>query len=346
MDKQVLSRVRELSLAKVAKVFADDPAGEPQPQPEPTAPVVEPNSYQDYARRMGLAQYEPNVQGRIGGQVAGGMIRGEEGANAAFGPITKLLRDARKHYTPQDYTTRNKAFSEETGIPAEYAAGKMHEKLTEAVREVETGTPGTSDAPGAVGWKDWLTTNWQTLLPVGGLISYAFGGNVGKALGVMAMAAGGYNLYERYQRLSNPDHKYNAPIMAAIHAAANQQGPNGKPAPFSDLDAVAATVAGQYGDPSLKQVVKSGLVDYGFLASHGFKEHMMNQARMVPNQVLRDWFGRQTAGRVAGPAPAPTENVASTVLNQLQGWGSQARGWGGQGWNTAKGWLAPEAQPR
>jgi hypothetical protein len=52
---------------------------------------------------------------------------------------------------------------------------------------------------------DWIKSNPAALLVPAGLIATLFGGNVGKVLGVLAMAGGGYNLFNRYKGMTSPE---------------------------------------------------------------------------------------------------------------------------------------------
>ncbi len=207
---------------------------------------------------------------------------------------------------------------------ADEAPKRMYAAAQKGVADVEQATPGTADAKGATGWQDWLTNNWQTLLIPAGLIGVAFGGDIGKVLGVMSLAAGGYNLYERYNRLTDPENQFNAPLTWAIQQAAKQVDENGQPAPFSNLDAIAAQADAQFGIPGTGPAVKTGLLDYTFLASHGFKEVMSRQLQQAPRRMVQQYFGPRVAERVAGPAPAPS--AFGGAMQQAGNWVRDAMG--------------------
>jgi len=63
----------------------------------------------------------------------------------------------------------------------------------------------SKDNPNGFGITDWLTSNWGNIAVPAGILLSMFGGRTGAILGGLAMAAGGYNLYNRYQTLMSKE---------------------------------------------------------------------------------------------------------------------------------------------
>ncbi len=90
-------------------------------------------------------------------------------------------------------------------------AGKLKET---AVANTASGTVNplvknimseSKDNPNGFGITDWLTSNWGNIAVPAGMLLSMFGGRTGAILGGLAMAAGGYNLYNRYQTLMSKE---------------------------------------------------------------------------------------------------------------------------------------------
>lgn len=142
--------------------------------------------------------------------------------------------------------------------------------------------------PNETGFTNWLMENPSTLMAVGGLIAFAFGGNTGKALGLLAMAGGGYGLYQRYQNLQDPV------IADAIQQSAQAVDADGNPIPFQNIDEIAARYGQQFGEEYADKV-RTGITDFGMLARAGFRNKIAEMVNQRAKQTIAGFMGPHSA---------------------------------------------------
>ena len=317
-----------------AKVGLKDMPAEPAPlEPTPLEPAG-PDTATGYLARLNAAKSDADYSS-LHSDLAKGALT-DPAAVSALGPFQQRFATHSQNYTGDQWRAHNQAL---IGSPVNAVPAVTYSKAKAEADTINKATPTDSDAKGATGWKDWLTENWQTLLVPAGLVAAAFGGNVGKAIGVLAMAAGGYNIYERYSRLTDPKNKFNAPISAAIQSAAKQVDAEGTASPFHDLDLAAKQAAEQFGDPSMAPAIKASLSDYTFLASHGFSNYIASRVNEMPRRYIESMHGPDMATQVAGAEPPPGPGLAQTAWDQTRSQAgnvadqvSRALAPGGGGW--------------
>lgn len=258
---------------------------------------------------MRLAEAQPEVLDKLRGQIRAVAQNWDEEQREAFRAqmtetaTPRLLHDAARL----------------SGInPGEIIEATLSDEVNARTKQIREATHELATNPeSGMGWGEWLTDNWQALALPAGLIATLFGTNTVKTLGLMAMAAGGYNLYERYNRLTDEGNKFNQPIIAGIQAAAGQQDADGNPAPFSDVDTIARQVAERHGgDEDTYAAVRTGLRDYHFLATQGFAEQLIERSQSAADQFVNDIFMR---GNISdAPQPNWTDNVADRLPGFVQ----------------------------
>ncbi len=93
--------------------------------------------------------------------------------------------------------------------PTPVAQAKPHPLTSMVADPVNRLTKNVMDEvqqnPQKFGVTDWLTSNWGNIAVPAGILLSMFGGRTGAILGGLAMAAGGYNLYNRYQTLMSKE---------------------------------------------------------------------------------------------------------------------------------------------
>ena len=186
-----------------------------------------------------------------------------------------------------------------------------------------------TDPAQQTGFGEWITQNWQTLLVPGGALLAMFGGRVGQVLGVMAMGVGGFNLMDRYNRLTNPGSQYADAVGEAVMMASQQTDSEGNLAPFSDRAAIAQQVAEKYGlDP---RKINESLTDLTFLASMGYHEQIAERIRNQADQTLNMIMGTEA------PPERPSQPWTENVSDMARGAMGKVRGWFGGGQPAAQG---------
>lgn len=211
------------------------------------------------------------------------------------------------------------------GLPSEESYAKeqleplMKNTATDAQAQIKAQLAEIDKDPKAAGFTDWLTSSWSNIAVPAGLLMMIFGGNTGAILGGIAVAAGGYDLYNRYQTLTK-DPVAQTAITEFMNARAN-------PEALKDIET-------RYGPRYSKAAM-----DFVAAAKYGFLSTVQNAPRnaavaahkaFLPNspQADVDAFGASIPG--ATTAENPT----------LNDWAAKAYDQGSEWVNGAKGWLA------
>jgi len=255
----------------------------------------------------------------------------QQQAQQALSRLPETMDPLTSAWSPEQWESYNTKVRQSIADPAtlkaldlagvdviEEARKGVGEGTSEVAKDIERKTvEGVVENPNATGFTDWIKENWQTALIPAGLIAMTFGGNIGKVLGALAVGAGGYNLYERYNRLTNPKNKYHAPTLEAIQTAANQTDEQGNPAPFSDLEAAAEQIAERRGDEDLAPALRSTLHDYTFLAGHGFMDQIRKSMAQAPANLTSSLFGPGQQAQQPQQAAQP-QNAAESAWQQAK----------------------------
>lgn len=260
-------------------------------------------------RAMRVAEGQPEVLNQLRDQIRTSAQGWDENQREAFRQHMAISA------TPPELLAAAKVFGED---PQAIIETLLSDEVNARAKQIREATHEMATNPkSGMGWGEWLTDNWQALALPLGLIATVFGNNTVKTLGVMAMAAGGYNLYERYNRLTDEGNRFNQPIIQGIQAAAAQQDADGNSAPFSDTDAIARQIAQQHGgDEDIYQAVRTGLRDYHFMATQGFAEQLIERSQAAADQFVNDIFMRGDIS--AAPQQRWTDNVADMLPNFVQ----------------------------
>ena len=147
------------------------------------------------------------------------------------------------------------------------------------------------------GYLPWLVENWQALLVPAGIVAALFGGNMGKVLGIAAIAVGGHNLYSRYSTLmGDPEKNPNTALAhSAIQQAMTQVDEQGNPAPFASIDQAAQqAVAGMPEGPERNQafdLARRSLRDVQIMLRFGYAEQIKDRVREHADSFGRTVFG-------------------------------------------------------
>lgn len=147
------------------------------------------------------------------------------------------------------------------------------------------------------GYLPWLVENWQALLVPAGIVAALFGGNMGKVLGIAAIAVGGHNLYSRYSTLmGDPEKNPNTALAhSAIQQAMTQVDEQGNPTPFASIDQAAQqAVAGMPEGPERNQafdLARRSLRDVQIMLRFGYAEQIKDRVREHADNFGRTVFG-------------------------------------------------------
>jgi hypothetical protein len=131
-------------------------------------------------------------------------------ANLDYDAVGDVYRKQSDKYSPEQREEYRKALYpglvagelEEKGVGSASPAVISKEvvqnraELDKSLKEVETNPDGT-------GFTDWFKESWGNVAVPAGLLLMLFGGDTGMMLGGLAVAAGGYDLYNRYNTLTN-----------------------------------------------------------------------------------------------------------------------------------------------
>lgn len=180
-----------------------------------------------------------------------------------------------------------------------------------ALKEVETNPKGT-------GFTDWFTESWGNVAVPAGMLLMLFGGDTGMMLGGLAIAAGGYDIYNRYNTLTKDP----------IAQTAIEQFVDGK---FSQ-EALAG-IRQNLGD----KYAKSAL-DFMALSRYGFLSVVQNKYRNAGMDAYRSLVPSATdkdmeAYKETLPGATPDTNTL------LQDWSGKGGKVVSDLWNQGMSWL-------
>lgn len=184
------------------------------------------------------------------------------------------------------------------------AVAEAPAQLQTAIKEVEADPKGT-------GFQDWFTESWGNIAVPAGMLLMMFGGDTGAVLGGLAVAAGGYDIYNRYNTLTKDP----------IAQTAIKTFVDGK---FSKdaLEGIRKNLGDKY--------AKSAL-DFMALSRYGFLSAVQGKYRDAGLKAYKSYLPSTPDKDVEAygktlPGATPAQNT----------WGND---WANKAWETGKGWL-------
>jgi len=280
--------------------------------------------------RGAIASRNPaNVAAVMGRELTAAVWQG--GIEAAKSNVANY-RTALEHMGAREWTDEQwNAFRSQTiaagfnmevgGIPPE-----VEQKLDKVIRDTLQGaaTKEVAEISSSItenpdsGFGDWITSNWQNFLIPAGMLAMLFGGRIGQVLGIIAVGAGGYNLYSRYNNLVADPNKATDPaekarltdIQKAIAASMRMKDEHDNRVPLKDPNAGFRL----YWDEAFKEAdllsktpeertaleqrlnanqadIVQALQDMKLIAGLGFTEQIVERVKTGANDFINGLWG-------------------------------------------------------
>lgn len=237
-----------------------------------------------------------------------------EEVGSLYGTQSEQYKDAqRAEYAKGLYPNAGEEAVASVGVADAVRRGvpEAQEKLQVALKEVEADPKGT-------GFQDWFTESWGNIAVPAGMLLMMFGGDTGALLGGLAVAAGGYDIYNRYNTLTKDPIAQTA-IKTFVDGKFSKEA----------LDGIRQTLGDKYAKSALDFMALSR---YGFLSTiqgkyrdAGLKAYRAYQPSAADKNV--EAFGK------ALPAATTDQN---TLQNDWAGKGMQGIS---NVWDKGVGWL-------
>lgn len=232
----------------------------------------------------------------------------DQKSRLTFGNLSSLYSKRYEQLSPEEA----KAYSDSLGDEAEKmglalkAPGLIKEKVGTKLDELHKAIAEVDKNPDATGFTDWFTSSWANMAVPAGFLMMIFGGNTGAIIGGLAMAAGGYNLYNRYSTLMKD------PVAQ---------------------DAIHEYVASNFSKEALKKVEEQygpqyaqAANDFGFLSRYGFLSSVQSA------------YQNAGAGAYKWLVPGADEKNVNAFRAQLapkpNGPNTWINDWSGKAWDT------------
>jgi len=185
----------------------------------------------------------------------------------------------------------------------------------------------------------WVKNNWGLVASAAGLLSMLFGNNTMKLMGAIATAAGGFNIYNRVNNLMSG--KYDDAIKMGL----DQTDAQGKPAPFSNIEAIRnAYFNNKPANAEDIQDMTQALNDFQLGVKSGFfekaRDRIINRFQSIaPNTKLNippmdPSIGQSWRMNFMSVAPRAVEDMFDTAKTKIM-----------TGWNQAGKPAAPTNAP-
>lgn len=202
--------------------------------------------------------------------------------------------------------------SVEKGLVGAFAPKKLQEAVGQKSTELKQALEKVETDPAGTGFQDWFTESWGNIAVPAGMLLMMFGGDTGQLLGGLAVAAGGYDLYNRYNTLTK-DPAAQTAISQFIKGGMSKQA----------LEQVRESFGDRYAKAALDFMAASR---YGFLSSVQGK---YRDAGVQAYKSLLPGSSEQAVSDFGKTLPGATPDANA--------WSSD---WANKAWQTGKGWLA------
>jgi hypothetical protein len=265
----------------------------------------------------------PDISDRIQGQrfFTNPMNPTDEKAGIDLEGVGGVLRGRVAALTPEELATYGKLYTPGAvqGVKEDVLLGMAAPGQIKAKVEAERAHLDKAlKNPQATGFSEWITESWSNVAVPAGILLMLFGGDTGALLGGLAVAAGGYDLYNRYNVMTK-DPAAQSAISTYVKGGMDKK----------TLDAIRQN----YGDKYAK-----ACLDFGAAAHYGFLSTVQNKYRGAGMDAYRSMF--------PGKSQKDVEAFGQTLPGatpEANSWGSD---WANKAYETAKGWLpgTPAAQ--
>lgn len=241
---------------------------------------------------------EPFAKQRVfGPQDATNKLTLEEIEGQIANRIEGLTDEERQAYDKQLYPDQfgeAQLIQQQAAAAVQQRTAEVNKAINDGIKQVD------ADPEQKQGFMDWALSSWGNIaVPVGALLML-FGGNVGRIVGGLAIAAGGANLYDRYKTLTGDPAAQTAALEYAKSGFSKKK-----------LEEIRA----QFG-PRIAQASQ----DYYGLMRYGFMEHVQSATVDAALRRYRAYHPRATKAELDTLRQKLTQNTIPTT--NTNNWGS------------------------